>query len=115
MVDCIFCKIIAGQIPAEIVYNDDRVVAFKDIHPEAPVHLLIVPREHIVSVVDISTDEQAWIVGHMVVVANKLARDNKISEKGYRLIINAGPDGGQVVQHLHMHLLGGRPLAGKMG
>jgi histidine triad (HIT) family protein len=115
MADCIFCKIIAGQIPGELVYQDDKVVAFKDINPEAPVHLLIVPREHIASVTDVKTEKQAGLVGHMVLVGNKLAQTNGVKDRGFRLIINVGTDGGQVVQHLHMHLLGGRPLVNRMG
>ena len=115
MVDCIFCKIIAGQIPSDFIYKDDMVVAFKDIQPEAPVHLLIVPREHIVSVTDIKSEKQAGLIGHMVIVANKLAKENGIAESGFRLVINAGPEGGQVVQHLHMHLLGGKQLMGRLG
>jgi len=114
MTDCIFCKIIAGQIPSTIVYRDTQVVAFKDIQPLAPVHILIIPVEHIVSLTDI-TEKQAGLIGHMVVVANRLAKEQGIAQKGYRVVFNAGKDGGQVVQHLHMHLLGGRELSGRLG
>ena len=114
MENCLFCKIIGGQIPGDFVFKDDRVVAFRDIHPMAPVHVLIVPREHIVSLAGI-TEAKAGLVAHMVAVANKLAKQNGVADRGYRLVINSGPEGGQVVQHLHMHLLGGKPLDGKLG
>ena len=112
--DCIFCKIIAGQIPSDVVYTDDKVIAFRDINPMAPVHLLIIPREHIPLLNDI-TEQQIALVGHMVQVAKQLARQQGIATKGYRIVINTGPQGGQVVQHLHMHLLGGRELSGRLG
>lgn len=112
--DCIFCKIIAGQIPSDVIYTDDKVVAFRDINPMAPVHLLIIPREHIPSLNDV-TEQQITLVGHMVQVAKQLAKQQGIATKGYRVVINTGPQGGQVVQHLHMHLLGGRELTGGLG
>jgi histidine triad (HIT) family protein len=112
--DCIFCKIIAGQIPSDVIYTDDKVVAFRDINPMAPVHLLIIPREHILSLNDV-TEQQTTLVGHMVQVAKQLAKQQGIGTKGYRVVINTGPQGGQVVQHLHMHLLGGRELTGGLG
>jgi histidine triad (HIT) family protein len=112
--DCIFCKIVAGQIPNDVVYSDDRVVAFRDINPMAPVHLLIIPREHIASLNDI-TEHQIPLVGHMVQVAKQLAKSQGIATQGYRVVLNCGPQGGQVVQHLHMHLLGGRELSGGLG
>jgi histidine triad (HIT) family protein len=112
--DCIFCKIIAGQIPSDVIYTDDKVVAFRDINPMAPVHLLIIPREHILSLNDV-TEQQTTLVGHMVQVAKQLAKQQGIATKGYRVVINTGPQGGQVVQHLHMHLLGGRELTGGLG
>ncbi|MDP2919033.1 MAG: histidine triad nucleotide-binding protein [Dehalococcoidia bacterium] len=112
--DCIFCKIIGGQIPGNFVYQDETVVAFRDINPVAPVHILIAPREHIGSLADI-TEERAGLVGHMAVVANQIARQMGIAENGYRVTINNGPEGGQVVPHLHMHLLGGRQLSGRLG
>jgi histidine triad (HIT) family protein len=114
MMDCIFCKIIAGQIPSDVVYTDDKVIAFKDINPQAPVHLLLIPREHIATLNDI-TEQQTMLIGHMLQVARQLAKQNGITAKGYRVVINCGPHGGQVVQHLHMHLLGGRELTGCMG
>jgi histidine triad (HIT) family protein len=112
--DCIFCKIIAGQIPSDVIYTDDKVVAFRDINPMAPVHLLIIPREHILSLNDV-TEQQTTLVGHMVQVAKQLAKQQGIATKGYRVVINTGSQGGQVVQHLHMHLLGGRELTGGLG
>jgi histidine triad (HIT) family protein len=107
--NCLFCKIIAGQIPSEMVYRDKEVVAFKDINPVTPVHVMVVPAKHIVSLATMSEKDTA-VVGKMTAAANKVARDTGIAEKGYRLIINSGPDAGQVIQHLHMHLLGGRNL-----
>lgn len=112
--DCIFCKIIAGQIPSDVIYTDDKVIAFRDINPMAPVHLLIIPREHIPSLNDV-TEQQITLVGHMVQVAKQLAKQQGIGIKGYRVVINTGSQGGQVVQHLHMHLLGGRELTGGLG
>ena len=112
--DCIFCKIIAGQIPSDVVYTDDKVIAFRDISPMAPVHLLIIPREHIPTLNDIN-ESQTSLVGHMVYVAKQLAKQQGIATKGYRVVLNCGPQGGQVVQHLHMHLLGGRELSGGLG
>ena len=111
--DCIFCKIVAGQIPSEILYQDEEVVAFRDINPAAPTHVLIVPRKHIPSVADLSAADSP-LVGHMIGVANKLAREQGIAESGYRLVVNNGRDAGQEVDHLHLHLLGGRRLA-RMG
>ena len=112
--NCVFCKIIGGQIPSDVVFKDDKVIAFRDINPMAPVHLLIIPREHIASLNDI-TEQQTALVGHMVQVAKQLAKQQEIATRGYRVVINCGPQGGQVVQHLHMHLLGGRELSGGLG
>ena len=105
----IFSKIIAREIPSEIVYQDERVTAFKDINPLAPVHILIVPNHEIPTVDDV-TEADENTLGHLFVVARQIARDLGISESGYRLIINCKEDGGQEVFHLHMHLLGGRKL-----
>lgn len=107
--NCLFCKIIAGQIPSQMVYKDKDIVAFKDINPAAPIHIMIVPVKHIVSLAAME-EKDTPIVGKMTVVANKVAKDLGIEDKGYRLIINNGADAGQVIQHLHMHLLGGREL-----
>ena len=105
----IFSKIIAREIPAEIVFQDDRATAFKDIHPIAPVHILIVPNLEIPTVDDV-TEEDEQLLGHMFVVARQIAREMGIAESGYRLLVNCRGDGGQEVFHLHMHLLGGRNL-----
>ena len=103
----IFSKIVAGEIPADIVYQDERVTAFKDIHPLAPVHILIIPNKEIATVDDVSPEDEATL-GHLFVVAKEVARKLGIAESGYRLIINCKGDGGQEVFHLHMHLLGGK-------
>lgn len=105
----IFSKIIAKEIPSDIVYQDDLVTAFKDINPLAPVHILIVPNKEIATVDDVETDDEP-ILGRMFTVAKKVARDLGIAESGYRLIVNCKQDGGQEVYHLHMHLVGGRRL-----
>jgi histidine triad (HIT) family protein len=105
----LFEKIIAGELPADIVYQDDRVVAFRDIRPQAPVHVLIVPVKPIPTANDIADEDEA-LVGHMFTVARDLARAEGIADDGYRLIINCNSHGGQEVFHLHLHLVGGRPL-----
>ena len=105
----LFEKIIAGELPAKIVYRDDRVIALVDIRPAAPVHLLIVPYKPIPTVNDLADADES-LIGHMVLVARDLARKQGIDASGYRLIINCNADGGQEVYHLHLHLLGGRPL-----
>ncbi len=107
--DCIFCKIAAGEIPAKILYQDEEVFAFPDINPLTPVHLLVVSRKHIPSLAHLADAETA-LVGKMVRVANKLAKEQGIAESGYRLTINSGADSGQIVPHLHMHIMGGRIL-----
>jgi len=107
--DCLFCKIAQGTVPAEIVYQDDQVVAFNDINPHAPQHKLIISRKHIATLNDLSADDTT-LVGHMVQTAKLLARNNNIAEEGYRLVINCNPGAGQTVFHLHLHLLGGRRL-----
>ena len=107
--DCIFCAIVAGEIPSDIVYEDKDVVAFKDINPKAPVHVLVVPRRHIPSVNDI-TDADAELIGHIFVVARKIAEETGIAETGYRIVSNNGPEGGQEVDHLHIHVMGGRQM-----
>ena len=107
MNDCLFCRIVARQSPSDIVYEDDAVVAFKDIYPKAPVHLLIVPRRHIASLVD-ATDEDALVLGRCVVAARRLAESSGYAEKGFRLSVNTGPEGGQVVYHVHFPFTAGR-------
>jgi histidine triad (HIT) family protein len=108
----LFEKIVAGEIPANIVHKDDRVTAFRDISPQAPVHLLIIPNKPIPTVNDVTEDDERTL-GHMFIVARDLAKKEGIAENGFRLIVNCNKDGGQVVYHLHMHLLGGHAL-GKM-
>lgn len=114
MADCIFCKIVAGTSPANRVYQDDRVTAFRDIRPAAPTHLLIVPNRHIESVNDLTEADEA-LVGHLFSVARSLAQQEGIDRSGYRLITNTGPDGNQTVFHLHLHLLGGQRMRYPMG
>ncbi len=109
MDDCIFCQIANKKSPAELEYEDDEIVAFRDINPKAPVHILIVPKRHIASVTELLPGD-ALLVGDMVLVAKRLAEEKGISEDGYRLVINAGKHSGQVVDHLHLHLLGGKIL-----
>ncbi len=112
--DCIFCQIVAGKVPSGILYQDEEVVAFRDINPQAPVHLLIIPKKHIPSLTHLSEARLSLISG-MVKTANQLAKREGISESGYRLVINCGEQGGQLVPHLHMHLLGGRQLSAALG
>jgi histidine triad (HIT) family protein len=107
--DCVFCKIAAGEIPAKILYRDEEVFAFPDINPLTPVHILVLPVKHIPSLEEMD-DKDAPLVGKMVKVANQIAREQGISRSGYRLTINSGPDAGQLVPHLHIHLMGGRHL-----
>ncbi len=105
---CIFCKIVDGSIPSAAVYQDDKTYAFADINPRAPVHVLVVPREHIDSLAE-ATDQHEALLGHLLWVAAEIAREKGLS-KGYRVVINNGEDGGQTVDHLHLHLLGGRTM-----
>ena len=107
MSECIFCKIVNKEIASNIVYEDDLVVAFRDINPQAPVHILIVPKEHIPTLRDID-EEKKHLISHAYMVAKKIAENEGIAEKGYRIVTNCGKDGGQTVYHLHFHLLGGR-------
>ena len=108
MEDCIFCKIIKGEIPSNKVYEDDEILAFKDINPMAPVHILIVPKKHIESANDIEEEDEK-VIGRIFTVIKKLAKEHNL-ENGYRIVNNCGEDGGQEVKHLHFHLLGGRKL-----
>lgn len=111
---CVFCRIIAGEIPSDLVYRDDQVVAFRDIHPAAPTHILIVPRAHIASLADATREQQA-LLGHMMLVAKELAEKAGVAARGFRVVVNSGAEGGQVVPHLHMHLLAGRRMDDEMG
>ena len=107
--DCLFCRIVAGEIPVAKVHEDELIVAIRDLHPVAPVHLLLMPRVHIGSALDL-TEVDAPLAGRLLAAAAALARSEGIAEGGYRLVVNAGADGGQTVGHLHMHLLGGRAM-----
>lgn len=110
MSDCLFCKIISREIPTEIVYEDDKIIAFKDAQPHAPVHVLILPKEHIPTIADI-TDSSASLIGYLHLKVKEIAGELGIGESGYRLVCNYGRDGDQIVPHVHFHLLGGRRLA----
>ena len=107
--DCIFCKIINKEIPAQIVFESEKVLAFKDVEPKAPVHILIVPKNHIPSLNHLELKDKE-LIGELFLVAQKIAREQKVAETGYRLIFNVGKDAGQTVDHLHLHLLGGKKL-----
>ncbi|NOT05481.1 MAG: histidine triad nucleotide-binding protein [Anaerolineales bacterium] len=114
MSDCIFCKIIKGDIPSTTVFRDEHLTAFRDINPAAPTHILLVPNKHIDSV-NALTGEDEQLVGHLVKVAGQLAAQEGIAEDGYRLIFNTGAHAGQTVLHIHLHLLGGAPMKYPMG
>lgn len=109
MEGCIFCKIIKGEIPSKKVYEDDKVLAFYDISPEAPIHFLVIPKEHIVSANEIE-EKNADVIAHVFLVINKIARELGIDKSGYRIVNNCGKDGGQTVEHIHFHILAGRGL-----
>ena len=110
MSDCLFCKIVAGEIPGDMVYEDDKVIAFRDINPKAEVHLLVIPREHIASLNELGPEHDA-LVAHMMRVIPQLAKSQGL-DAGFRTIINTGKGGGQIIFHLHMHLMGGKDLPG---
>jgi histidine triad (HIT) family protein len=107
--DCLFCKIINKEIPADIIYEDEHVIAFNDISPQAPTHALIIPRKHIATLNDIQGEDEA-LVGHMVKTAATIAKQLGFDEDGYRTVFNCNPHGGQTVYHIHLHLLGGKPM-----
>ncbi|MDI3339732.1 MAG: histidine triad nucleotide-binding protein [Sphaerobacter sp.] len=112
--DCIFCRIVAGEIPATIVYQDDQVTAFKDIQPQATVHILVIPNQHVASLNEADRLDPA-LLGRVLQAAATVAREAGIAESGYRLVTNTGPDSGQTVHHLHFHVLGGNPLRLPLG
>ena len=116
MQKCVFCDIVAGKIPATILYQDDKALAFRDIHPQAPTHVLVIPKEHVLSIADLSGKHKE-LTAHLILVAHEVAKREGLAavEKGYRLIINYGREGGQEVPHVHLHIIGGRPLTGTMG
>jgi histidine triad (HIT) family protein len=109
MADCLFCGIVDGKIKANLVYQDERLVAFKDINPQAPVHILIIPRKHLAGVLDIEAADGA-LISEILQVAARLAREQGIAESGFRIVVNSGSNAGQSVFHLHYHLLGGRRM-----
>lgn len=110
MTDCLFCKIAAGDIPAKILHADDEAVAFRDIDPKAPTHVLVIPREHIATVNDLRQEHES-MVGRLFTIARQVARDDGLADDGYRLVMNCGEGAGQSVFHMHLHLLGGRRLS----
>jgi histidine triad (HIT) family protein len=112
--DCVFCRIVAGEIPADIVHKDDELLAFRDINPQAPTHILIIPKSHIPSLTAITQKHRA-LMGSIILLGKNLAEKEGISDKGYRLSVSTGTDGGQLVPHVHFHLLGGRKLSDQLG
>ncbi len=109
MGDCIFCKIVEKKIPAKIIYEDDYVMGFEDINPQAPVHTLVIPKKHIPTLLDI-TEEDNHLIAHLIKIANKIALDKGIAERGFRVVTNCNPESGQTVYHIHFHVLGGRHM-----
>jgi histidine triad (HIT) family protein len=109
MPDCIFCKIGAHQIQSMVVYEDNEILGFRDINPQAPVHILIIPKQHFTTMNEF-VDNDAGLLGRMVIAAKNIAKQEKLADRGYRLVMNCGQDGGQSVAHVHLHLLGGRQL-----
>ena len=109
MSDCLFCRIAEKKIPARIIYEDDRAVAFEDITPQAPVHTLVIPKKHIATILDVTADDHG-LVGHLFKVAATITKEKGIAEKGFRLVMNTNSDGGQTVFHIHLHILGGRAM-----
>ena len=113
MEDCVFCKIIKGEIPSNKVYEDEEILAFKDINPAAPIHILVIPKKHIASLVDMKEGDEI-LISKIYTVINKIAQDIGIDKQGFRVIVNCGEDGGQEVAHLHFHLLAGKKLGEKI-
>lgn len=111
---CVFCRIVSGDIPSDTVFENEEIVAFRDAHPVAPTHVLVVPRRHIESVNELSM-EDAPLLGRMLLAAKHIAAQEGVSDSGYRLVINTGPDSGQAVAHLHLHVIGGRSLKDRIG
>lgn len=109
MEDCVFCKIIKGEIPSTKVYEDEEILAFKDINPVTPVHILVIPKKHIESLNEVELEHQ-MLIGKIFTVIKKIAKDQGVAENGYRVIANCGEDGGQEVKHLHFHILGGKKM-----
>ncbi|MBI3609612.1 MAG: histidine triad nucleotide-binding protein [Nitrospirae bacterium] len=110
MTSCLFCRLVKKEIPSRIVHEDDTVLAFEDVHPQAPVHILVVPKKHLDSLSHLTPTDRD-LMGSLFLIVNKLAQARNLARDGFRTVINTGPDGGQTVYHLHIHLLGGRPMA----
>ena len=113
MEDCIFCKIIRKEIPSEIVYEDEKVIAFKDVNPAAPIHILVVLKKHIETLLDVK-DEDSELISYIYQIINKIAKNEGFAENGFRVIVNCGKDSGQEVMHIHFHVLGGKKLGEKI-
>lgn len=113
MEECVFCKIIKGEIPSNIVYEDDRVIAFYDVNPAAPIHILVVPKKHIETLLDIS-EEDGDLISYIYKIINKIAKDEGFADNGFRVIANCGEDSGQEVKHIHFHVLAGKKLGAKI-
>ncbi|MGQ9569833.1 MAG: histidine triad nucleotide-binding protein [Thermodesulfovibrionales bacterium] len=109
MMECIFCEIALRKYPAKIIYEDDFSLAFEDINPQAPVHTLVIPKKHISTNLDLKEEDNV-LIGHLFQVANKIARDKNIAERGFRLVMNCNPESGQTIFHIHLHILGGRRM-----
>ena len=110
MSECIFCRVAAGTLPSRIVHQDDQTVAFEDVNPQAPVHILVIPRKHVVSIGEMDQDDSG-LLGHLMLTCAKIAKEKGLTALGYRVVTNTGPNAGQSVFHLHLHVLGGRPMA----
>lgn len=113
MEDCIFCKIIKGEIPSDKVYEDEEILAFRDINPAAPIHILVIPKKHIAMLTDLEKEDEA-LIGKIYTTINKIAEQEGFKEQGYRVIVNCGKDSGQEVMHIHFHVLGGKKLGDKI-
>ena len=109
MTDCLFCKMVSGEIQPDVVFEDDDVLAFRDVNPQAPVHVLVIPKTHIATTNEL-TPEHAVLIGKMVLAARQIAADEGVAEPGYRMVMNCNPEAGQSVYHIHLHVLGGRPM-----
>lgn len=109
MSDCLFCKIIAGEIPSDKVYEDENILAFKDISPKAPTHLLVIPKEHYANIHDVP-EEKELLMGKLMTAVGKIVLENDLTQSGYRLVVNSGSDAGQLVPHIHVHILSGRSM-----
>lgn len=114
MEDCLFCKIVKGEIPAKKVYEDEEFIAFHDIEPQAPIHILVIPKKHITSLAYLKKEDEGMI-GRIYHVINKIAEEQGVKQEGYRVVVNCGKNGGQTVMHLHFHILAGKTMSEKIG